>query len=263
MSDSFVDPYTYPNSTTLRNLLDEPDPERLLAAEYEFTLYRRRELLTHPIKGVFDLKRLRETHRRLFQDVYPWAGAIRTVNISKGSSHFHTASLIGVAAEDTFAWLKTTDLLPGSRAPRKSKLDDQSFVEQSSDLLERLNYIHPFREGNGRTQRAFLDQVAAQSGHSLAWRNVSRIDHLRASIDAFNQASSAPFHSVMSQVIQPPLDGLSLLDDELYVVSNASSTVSPADAAPASRGLAERMRKFPELFASNTAETQSDAEPER
>lgn len=54
----FRDPYTYPGSSVLRNLLDLHDQNALLAAEYELTLYRRRELIEKPIRGKFDLKRL-------------------------------------------------------------------------------------------------------------------------------------------------------------------------------------------------------------
>jgi cell filamentation protein len=256
----FSDPYTYPGSSVLRNLLDLHDKDELLAAEYELTLYRRRELLEKPIRGKFDLKRLQETHRRLFQDVYEWAGKIRTVEISKGGSQFHARSLINVAADSTFTWLQTTDLLSGKRVP------DQAFIEQASDLLERVNYIHPFREGNGRTQRAFLDQIADLSGRSLAWRNVSQVDHLRASIEAFDQASSVPFHDVLSRVTRPPLDGLSLLDEGLYRAS--ASITGTTENLPMSRGLAERRRKFPELFnadqpGADPKEPQTDTGPER
>ncbi|MFL0422589.1 MULTISPECIES: Fic family protein [Kocuria] len=61
-------------------------------------------------------------------------------------------------------------------------------VEQASTLLEQVNYVHPFREGNGRTQRAYLDQIAALSGRTLSWRNIGRIENERASIRAFRGA---------------------------------------------------------------------------
>jgi cell filamentation protein len=176
------------------------------------------------------------------------------VNISKGSSQFHPASLIDVAATETFNWLRTTGLLSGK------PLADHAFVEQSSDLLEKINYIHPFREGNGRTQRAFLDQVAALSGRNLAWRNVSQHDHLRASIEAFDHVSGEPFHAVLSRVIQPALDGLSLLDDGLFRVS--PPVVSAPGDVREPRDLPERMRKFPELFEADPDGARPSAELE-
>lgn len=89
----------------------------------------------------------------------------------------------------------------------------------ASDLLEKMNYVHPFREGNGRTQRAFLDQVAALSGRRLAWRNVTAREHLTASIRAFAAGDGAPFRPILELVRQPPLDGLSPLDPSVYQVS--------------------------------------------
>ena len=80
--------------------------------------------------------------------------------------------------------------------------------------------MHPFREGNGRTQRAYLDQIAALSGRTLSWRNIGRIENERASIRAFNEGTGAPFKPLIEEILKPPLDGLSLLDEELYRASN-------------------------------------------
>ena len=81
--------------------------------------------------------------------------------------------------------------------------------------------IHPFREGNGRTQRAFLDQVAERSGRRLAWRNVTHREHLVASIRAFDAGNGEPFRPVLEQIVKPPLDGLSPLEPSVYQVSGA------------------------------------------
>jgi len=210
--ESFVDPYVYPSTTILKNLLDERDRSRLERKEYQLTLARRMELEAAPIAGPFDLTRWAETHRRLFQDVYAWAGRIRTVEISKGSSHFHASSLIPAAAESTFDWLAASGLL-------EPTIDESTFVVRASDLLEKMNDIHPFREGNGRTQRAFLDQVARVSDRRLAWRNVTSREHLTASIRAFIAGNGEPFRPILELVRQPPLDGLSVLDPSVYQVT--------------------------------------------
>lgn len=97
-----------------------------------------------------------------------------------------------------------------------SGVDDATFVAASAELLSRVNYLHPFREGNGRTQRAFLDQIAGLSGRILSWRNVSEDEHTRAAIDSFSTATGVPFEPIMAKIIAPPRDGLSLLDDALY-----------------------------------------------
>lgn len=181
------------------------------------SLMRRRELEVEPVVGSFDLDHLCEIHRRLYQDVWEWAGRLRTVEIVKGSSRFHDSARIGTAFQGIHEWLeRETSLLsdPG--------IGHESFVEQISDLLEKVNYIHPFRDGNGRAQRAYLDQIAALSGRSLAWRNVGKLENERASIRAFNQGSGEPFRGLIEEALKPPLDGLSLLDDALYRASEAN-----------------------------------------
>lgn len=232
-NDAIVDPYVYPGAKVLQNLLNERDQDRLNAAEYELTLYRRRELIENPVQGSFDLRHLREIHRRLFQDVYSWAGN-RTVDITKGASTFHPRSRIETGFSAVHEWLTRDTLLLSD-----PEISDTDFVEQAADLLERVNYLHPFREGNGRTQRAFLDQVAGISGRKLAWRNIGQIENERASIQAFGRVSGEPFRPLLEEALKPPLDGLSILDDELYRVSARDDRSS---------GLDQRRRRFPELF---------------
>lgn len=116
-------------------------------------------------------------------------------------------------------------------------------------MLEQLNYLHPFREGNGRTQRTFLDQVAALSGRHLTWRNVTREENHQASVQAFNDGSGTAFEAMLRKTLEPPMDGLSYLSGSAYTVSD---TVSP-------EVIAERRRRFPELFNDSAA---AQAEPD-
>ena len=236
--EGFVDPYVYPGSTVLRNLLGKTTQSELGAVEYLLTFDRRVELDRNPITGPFDSERLKETHRRLFQDIYDWAGKVRTVEISKAGSAFHQAARIPTAAEQTFDWMRQTRLLDPA-------VDDESFVVDAADLMEKLNYIHPFREGNGRTQRAFLDQVAAVSGKTLSWRNVSPADQLRAAVNSFNDASGEPFQSVIKHALRTPIDGLSPLDSELYTAR--APVTGPGPDSGRDDVFAERYRRFPEL----------------
>lgn len=218
----FTDPYVYPGTTVLRNLRDLRTQQALDDIEYELTYIRRMELDRSPIPNAFDFGRLKETHRRLFQDVYEWAGKPRTVDISKGESTFLPASFIDTAAGDTFAWLGRSGLL-------QSTVDDDEFITLTADLLEKINYIHPFRDGNGRAQRAFVDQVAALSGHSLSWRNVGPEEHIRASVNAFRDGNGEAFRTIIRQAMRPPIDGLSRLDPTVYSASQPM-TVTPARA---------------------------------
>lgn len=207
----FVDPYVYPGTQVLINRAGITDPIKADEHERRSTLARRRELDTAPIEGSFDLAHLKAIHRALYQDVWDWAGETRTVNIAKGSSHFHEHTAIETAFVVINGFLKRSSLL-------NPDVDDETFVAECADLLEKINYVHPFREGNGRTQRAYLDQIAAISGRTLSWRNVSRADNERASIKAFNLASGEPLRSVIREALEPPMDGLSLADESLYTV---------------------------------------------
>lgn len=210
----FIDPYLYPGTEVLQNIPGIRDPQAASRFERRETLVRRRELERDPVQGDFDLAHLCEIHRRLYQDVWEWAGQIRTVVISKGSSTFLHPSRIEAAFDGIHEDLRHSALLKDSGIP------DGDFVKQISDLWEKVNYVHPFREGNGRTQRAYLDQIAALSGRTLSWRNIGRIENERASIRAFNHGTGEPFEPLIEEILKPPLDGLSLLDEELYRVSN-------------------------------------------
>ena len=205
------DPYVYSGTRVLRNLLGIRDEAALARTEYEFTWRRRQELEKSPVQGEFGLPHLQEIHRRLFCDVFDWAGKLRTVVISKGSSTFLASSDFSPAAEHTFGFLRNGPLLAGP-------LDDSTFVVEVAEFLSRINFMHPFREGNGRAQRAFLDQVAACDGRTLSWRNVSQMDHTRASIESHNAGNGKALEPVIGRIIEPPLDGLSPFEGAGYSV---------------------------------------------
>ncbi len=174
------DPYVYPGTDTLKNLANIRDPQKLTTFEAESTLRRGLELLRRPIKGNFDTVHLKAIHKHLFQDVYPWAGRFRTTVLAKqefegGPVRYFTAPhLLEHEAERIFNALHRATLLQGIPAYK--------FAREAATLLAALNTLHPFREGNGRTQRAFVQAVAQQAGHSLYFDTVSRERMVRASI---------------------------------------------------------------------------------
>ncbi|OXS83103.1 hypothetical protein D9R06_07340 [Kocuria marina subsp. indica] len=113
-------------------------------------------------------------------------GSTRTSGSGRGrsgpwSSTFLHPSRIGTAFNGIHETLRESGLL------NDPSISDEDFIEQSSTLLAQVNYVHPFREGNGRTQRAYLDQIAALSGRTLSWRNIGRIENERASIRASSE----------------------------------------------------------------------------
>ena len=176
--DDFQDPYIDQNSRCFRNLLGIDDPEVLWKVETCFALMRSYELETELISldKTFDLQHLKAIHKHLFQNVYEWAGQIREVNISKGETYFSPYSRIEKHAEYTFTELKQENYLKG--------LDANNFSEKAGYYLGEINHIHPFREGNGRTQREFINQLAHQNGYYIEWKNVTQKQMIEVSIEA-------------------------------------------------------------------------------
>ncbi|MBV8775026.1 MAG: Fic family protein, partial [Deltaproteobacteria bacterium] len=133
-------------------------------------------------------------HRYLFQDVYPWAGELRTIDISKGGHRFAHHTHILNAAAPLFQRLAEEKDLAG--------LDAAAFSERAAHYLGEVNALHPFREGNGRAQREFISQLARANGYSIAWRNVNPQDMLQASIASF-KGDTSPLAAILRENISP------------------------------------------------------------
>lgn len=146
------DTYCYPGTDVLRNKAEITNAEDLDTYEGELSTLRSIEILENPITGQFDLAHLQQIHWALFQDVYDWAGKIRTVDISRGNSRFANVRFIESAANDIFNKLERENLLKG--------LDVSSLSKRLAHYLSEINTLHPFREGNGRVQRIFISQLS-------------------------------------------------------------------------------------------------------
>ena len=182
--------YCYPpDYTVLRNRLDIRDGPALEAAERELVAQR----LLEPVPaGDFDLAHLKTIHRHLFQDVYAWAGEIRTVEIAKGESRFQPRRFIVAGMADIHHRIVAAGYFRGSRP--------DGFAEGAGPVLGDVNHVHPFREGNGRTQLQYLKQLAARAGHAI---DLTRI-HRAAWLDA-SRRSNAGDHAAMTLCIRQAL----------------------------------------------------------
>ena len=167
------DPYVYPGTTILRNKLNIWDAVELDLAERRFSTIRGRQSLP---TGTFDLKHLRAIHRHLFQDVYDWAGEIRSVEISKGESQFQFRQYIETGMADVHRRIVKSNFLRG--------LDRSAFAAEAGRIIGDVNYVHPFREGNGRTQLLYLKQLAGEAGHPLDLTKIDVAGWLAASKEA-------------------------------------------------------------------------------
>jgi cell filamentation protein len=158
---SYIDPdntYTDPRTGVLRNLANIHDGNALLFAESNAVAKRLKELTDAPIK-ITNVSSLFEIHRRLFQDLYAWAGQPRTVEISKDGKQFFPTFRFETA-------LRYVDNLI-TEYKHLEHTPKQGIADKLAELLDTINFLHPFREGNGRTQREFLRLLALEKGWSL------------------------------------------------------------------------------------------------
>jgi cell filamentation protein len=188
------DPYLYPGTDVLRNIPDICDPDSLAAFEANWTTARLVELATAHPRGGFDIPHLKAIHRRLFQDVYRWAGEVRTVNISKGGHLFGAAAFLESALSATFVNLAEEDFLRG--------LDSSHLADRAGYCLGEINAAHPFREGNGRTQREFIRQLCLRAGFPVDWNAVSPDEMMAASQESSRSGNNSGLAGVILKAMR-------------------------------------------------------------
>lgn len=185
------DTYTYPDSGVLKNRADLQDQTALDAFEADATALRLFELIQKPIQGTFDLAHLQAIHQHLFQDVYEWAGQLRTVDISKGNSRFGNWGVIGQYLEQQLAQIQRENCL--------RNLHPDAFIQRLAHFMGEINAAHPFREGNGRAQRAFCVQLAEQAGYFMDFGEVERDEMYGAMIASFN-GNNRPLEALLERI---------------------------------------------------------------
>lgn len=160
MSNSYkyIDPdytYTDPKTGLLRNIQDITNPDVLLFVESGAVTKRLQELYENPIK-IKGIESLFEIHKHLFQDIYTWAGEKRIVEISKDGKQFFPTTHF----DNAFRYIEQL-ITEFKKIPKNNK---KHLSEKLAEILDSVNYLHPFREGNGRTQREFLRLLALEKG---------------------------------------------------------------------------------------------------
>ena len=169
--------YCYKDTDVLINKLNITNDEDLFNAERELVSLRTYELNANPLKGNFDFEYLKDIHRYLFQDVYRWAGDIRNCNIAK-QDLFCLVEHIESYGSDVFNKLKNAKYF--------IDYDNETTVDKIVELFADINALHPFREGNGRSQRVFIESLAKINGIYLDLTNVSKMDMIVASHKSIN-----------------------------------------------------------------------------
>ncbi|HVG81091.1 MAG TPA: Fic family protein [Methylomirabilota bacterium] len=188
------DPFTLPGTDTLRNHFDLSG-EALERIERLHTQIRQEQLLPNidiPVLG------FRAIHKHLFETVYPWAGEIRiSHSLVKDATSFLHGRFVPDALGRQFHMLnKESDL-------RDLALD--AFAERAAFHIGELNYIHPFREGNGRTMRLFLRALARQAGHQLRIDRIDRDDWMHACRESTERQDCEALTRVISRAIIGPV----------------------------------------------------------
>lgn len=147
----------------LRNSLGITNREELAAVERAVAFQRSLELEANPIPGSFDFAHLRAIHRHLLHDIYPWAGNLRTSDTSAMGVAHCRAEFIPTELDRVFASIATRSLTTRSRIPS---------IELACEHWSELTLIHPFRDGNSRSQRIFIDQLLGHQGWAINWSDV-------------------------------------------------------------------------------------------
>jgi len=201
-----LDPHYDFKHDILKNVRGLTSRDSLLRFERVRTAASMTRLAMHPVRGAFDQDHLQEIHRRIFAEVFPWAGEFRHVNMSRHHSHpFATVQGLERKLEDCLEKLAGEKYLRG--------LDADDFSVRAAYFLGALNSVHPFRDGNGRAQREFLRQLAEEAGHPLNWNRISRKQMYQASDENHNQALMAGLVEVVWSAIEPAHTGQLALGD--------------------------------------------------
>ena len=188
------DPYVYPGINVLRNHFGLRDPAALAQRERNASTIRLWELRARPLAGGYDLPHLQAFHRHIFGDVYPWAGELRTVAIGKDNTMFALPDRIAPYLSDVLAAVPRENYLRG--------LPPDRLADRLTYYLAEINAVHPFREGNGRAQRAFIDQLSAEAGHHLAWDRLSPDRNVATAIAAM-RGDLTPLREALAGVMVP------------------------------------------------------------
>lgn len=190
------DPYCYEGTDVLKNLLNQTEPEDLEAAEREITTTVQDSIEFEP--PPYNFASLKQLHKQLFQDIYPWAGQIRSIDMGKGSTRFCTAGRIEPEVNKLFGRLGQQNYF--------ESFSRDALIQAMARFYGDLNAIHPFREGNGRVGRILCEFITINAGYGIDWSPVRTSLWLDASID-----SVACNYQSMEQVFD-----LAITSDELF-----------------------------------------------
>jgi cell filamentation protein len=187
------DPYVYSGSNVLRNHFGIRDAAELAELEAAISAGRIAQLARRFIPGGYDTAHLQTVHHKIFGDIYPWAGEFREVPLAKDENLFALPEHIVSYLAGVLADLAREDHLCG--------LEREEFVVRLTHYYAEMNAVHPFREGNGRTQRAFLGQIAKAAGYPIVWARLDLERNIHTARES-HRGNNSPLHEMLSNLLE-------------------------------------------------------------
>ena len=187
----------YPGTDVLVNALDIRDPVILETAERSLVAKRFQQGLPEAARTI-DSPGLQAIHKHLFQDIYAWAGEFRRYTTGRGAAPFAPPEQIKPWLDQQFEDLKAENCLRDMDAAR--------FAERAAHYVNELNAAHPFIEGNGRTQRVWLRNLAEQAGHHVRLRSEDGERWYEASRIGFEKADPEPMANLINDSLVRDID---------------------------------------------------------
>lgn len=166
----------YPNTTVLINKLGIQNQKQLDEIEVAMVSIKSIELELSELPQVMNFQYYKEIHAYLFGELYEWAGTARKINMAKKQTNFCPFEEIEHVGESIFKRLKKEEYF--------KDCNQNEFVANIADFYDGLNYLHPFREGNGRCQRLFFTLLCRKCGYELRFGEMDSDELMIATIQA-------------------------------------------------------------------------------
>lgn len=174
---SEYDSYSQANGTLINNY-NIQNTQNLNILESMLSAKAMYHILIKDNPETFHHSIVKKYHYLLFKDIYPWAGEFRNVDISKNDTHFENVENINNKLFEIFEFLRLNNYL--------IDLEKNDLIIKVAYFLGEINRVHPFREGNGRTQRLITTQLLLNAGYEIKWSGISDSAMKKACIDFSN-----------------------------------------------------------------------------
>ncbi len=166
--------YCYPDSNVLKNKLDIRDSNKLFKLEKQIVMAKLYVLRQDESDYNLDKDRFIYIHQFLFGDIYDFAGKYRKENVIKGNFRFAEFEFIDEQLDYLMNKLKKENYLHG--------LEKNELAARLAFYMSELNVLHPFRDGNGRTIREFIREIALKCGYIFDLRESTPQEMFNATV---------------------------------------------------------------------------------